>query len=79
VRYQLIRRTRKETTPCPAILNSHGDMRDTDRRQFLRQYGGGLGGLLQPSLHDADGPLAAPYSNFKGPARHSVLTFRENW
>jgi hypothetical protein len=48
-------------------------IRYSDRRQFLRQFGGGLGGIALASLLDADGLLAAPH--FKPKAKRVVQLF----
>ncbi|HWG41767.1 MAG TPA: hypothetical protein VN688_03205 [Gemmataceae bacterium] len=41
--------------PC-----THSGVRYTDRRQFLWQFGGGLGGIALASLLNHEGLLAAP-------------------
>ncbi len=57
--------------------NTHGGIRYTDRRQFLWQFGGGLGGIALASLLDAEGLLAAPLGrpHFAPKAKRVVQLF----
>src|SRR5262249_36338423 len=41
--------------------NTHGGIRFTDRRHFLWQFGGGLGGIALASLLNQEGLLATPH------------------
>ncbi len=49
--------------------NTPGGVRYSDRRQFLWQFGGGLGGIALASLLNHEGLLAAPPGRPQFPAK----------
>src|SRR5215831_4094879 len=57
--------------------NTHCGIRYTDRRQFLWQFGGGLGGIALASLLNQEGLLAAPHGmpHFAPKAKRVVQLF----